>query len=304
MIMFISLIRIIKSGWIDFKRNSGLSLATIFIMFLTISLATSLFLFQKTSQVLTQTIEEKVDMYIYFNEELSSDDILEIQNELSQIPGIKNIEYVSKEEALQRFISRHKNDQALMESLEELGKNPLLSSLNIQAWEASQYSAISSFLSNSFFNDLIFKIDYQQKKPVIERLSFITSSINTAGIISSIVLMLIAVLVAFNTVRLAIYNSREEIETMRLVGASNNFIRGPFLIQGIIVGLVASLITLLIFGAGLFLLRPGLKFLLAGLNLFDYFISNLPIIFSIQLAAGVGLGIVSSWLAIRKYLEA
>ena len=299
-----SLIRIIKSGWADFRRNSGLSLATIFIMVLTISLATSLFIFQKTSEVLTKTIEEKVDMYIYFNKELSSEEILEIQNEFSKISGIKDIAYVSREEALQRFIARHKNDQAIMESLQELGKNPLLSSLNIQAWEASRYAAISSFLANSSFDNLIAKIDYQQKKPIIEKLVSITSSINNAGIILIIIMALAAILVSFNTVRLAIYNTKEEIETMRLVGASNNFIRGPFLIQGIMVGFAASLITLLISGIGLFFLSPSLKFLLPGFNPLIYFISNLLIIFSIQLAFGIGLGVISSWLAIRKYLRA
>src|SRR3989344_8139286 len=108
-----SLIIIIKSGWIDFKRNSGLSIATIFIMVLVISLATSLFIFQKASQVVTKTIDDKMDMYVYFNDELSSDEILEIQNELAKVPEIKDIEYVSRDEALQRFVLRHKNDQTL-----------------------------------------------------------------------------------------------------------------------------------------------------------------------------------------------
>ena len=108
---------------------------------------------------------------------------------------------------------------------------------------------------------------------------------------------------AFNALKLAIYNSKEEIETMRLVGASNNFIRGPFLVQGIIVGAAASLITFLIFGIGIFFLGPGLRFLLSGFNLFSYFVGNWLAVFSIQLAAGVGLGVTSSWLAIRKYLR-
>ncbi|MBI2041792.1 MAG: FtsX-like permease family protein [Candidatus Nealsonbacteria bacterium] len=302
--MFILLNRIIKSGWAGFRRNSGLPLAAIFIMVLVISMATSLLLFQKTSQFLTQTIQEKLDMYVYFNDELSSDEIMNIQNELSKVSGIKNVEYVSKNDALARFIAKHKDDASLMESLRELGKNPLLSSMNIRAWEASQYAAISSFLANSQFSNLISKIDYQQKKPVIERLSSFSFGINTAGIAVNIILALAAVFVAFNTVRLAIYNSKEEIETMRLVGASDGFIIGPFLIQGVIVGFAASLATLLAFGIGLFFLSPGLKFLLPGFNIFSYFIGNLLIIFAIQLAVGVGLGVISSWLAIRKYLRA
>ena len=298
------LIRIIKSGWMDFKRNSGLSVAAIFIMVLAISMATSLFLFRESSQILTKNIEEKLDMYVYFNDELSSDEILAIQKELSGVSGIKDVVYISKDEALQKFVLKHRDDQSIMESLRELGKNPLLSSINIQAWEASQYAAISNFLTNSDFSSLISKIDYQQKKPAIERLASISSGINNAGIIANIILALAAILVAFNTVRLAIYNSKEEIETMRLVGASNNFIRGPFLVQGVIVGFLSAVIALLIFGVGLLFLNSGLKLLLSGFNLFGYFISNLPVIFLTQLAFGIGLGVISSQLAIRKYLRA
>lgn len=298
------LIRIIKSGWMDFKRNSGLSVAAIFIMVLAISMATSLFLFRESSQILTKNIEEKLDMYVYFNDELSSDEILAIQKELSGVSGIKDVVYISKDEALQKFVLKHRDDQSIMESLRELGKNPLLSSINIQAWEASQYAAISNFLINSDFSSLISKIDYQQKKPAIERLASISSGINNAGIIANIILALAAILVAFNTVRLAIYNSKEEIETMRLVGASNNFIRGPFLVQGVIVGFLSAVIALLIFGVGLLFLNSGLKLLLSGFNLFGYFISNLPVIFLTQLAFGIGLGVISSQLAIRKYLRA
>jgi len=288
----------------DFKRNSGLSVAAIFIMVLAISMATSLFLFRESSQVLTKNIEEKLDMYVYFNDELSSDEILAIQKELSGVSGIKDVVYISKDEALQKFVLKHRDDQSIMESLRELGKNPLLSSINIQAWEASQYAAISNFLINSDFSSLISKIDYQQKKPAIERLASISSGINNAGIIANIILALAAILVAFNTVRLAIYNSKEEIETMRLVGASNNFIRGPFLVQGVIVGFLSAVIALLIFGVGLLFLNSGLKLLLSGFNLFGYFISNLPVIFLTQLAFGIGLGVISSQLAIRKYLRA
>lgn len=301
--MFIALRRIIKFGWTGFRRNSGLSIATVFIMVLTISLATSLFLLQKTSRFIVETLQEKVDMYVYFPEELSSEEILKIKDELSRLPEIKRIEYVSKEEALQKFTQRHKDDKTIMGSLEELGRNPLLASLNIKAWEASQYAAISSFLDNSSFRNLITKIDYQQKKPAIEKLSSLTSTLNRTGVIFSAVLALVAILVSFNTVRLTIYNSKEEIETMRLVGASNWFIRGPFLVQGMIAGFSASLITLLIFGVGLFFLGSKLEFLLPGFNIFGYFIGNLFLIFLIQLAAGVGLGVLSSWIAVRRYLR-
>lgn len=301
--MFTSFRRIIKSGWINFRRNSGLSVATVFIMILTLSLVTSLFLLQKSSQVLIQTLEGKMDIYVYFEKELSLEEIMEIKEEVSRLPEIKEIEYVSREEALQRFVERHRDNPVIMESLKELGKNPFLASLNIRAWDPAQYAAISSFLYNSPFKDWITKTDYHQKEPAIERLISITSGINRIGIIFSLILAVVAILIAFNGVRLAIYSSKEELETMRLVGASNWFIQGPFLIQGIIVGFFAALITFLIFGIGLFFLSPGLEFLLLGFSIFNYFINNLLIIFLIQLGVGMGLGVLSSWMAVRKYLR-
>ena len=295
--------RIIKSGWKGFRQQASFSVTTIFIMALAIFLLTSLFLFQKGSQFLVDALREKVDMRIYFDEELSVEKILEIKDELSRLPEIKNIEYVSKEDALQKFTSRHQNDQVIMESLQEVGTNPLLASLNIRAWKASQYSAISSFLDNSSFKDMITKVDYNQKKSTIEKLFSVTSTINKIGIIFSIVLALIAVLVTFNTVRLAIYGSKEEIETMRLVGASNWFIRGPFLAQGAIIGIFASLGTLLIFSIAVFYLGPKIAIVFSGFDVSGYFFEKFFLISSLQLVFGVGLGISSSWLAIRKYLK-
>lgn len=278
-------------------------MTTIFIMVMIISVLTFLFLLQKTSQFLISSLEEKIDLCVYFNEDSLEEEILEVKEQISQLPEVKKVEYVSKEEALQKFIQRHQKEEVIMESLKEVGGNPFLASLNIQAWEATQYANISSFLDQSSFKNLIAKVDYYQKKPVIERLSSLTSNINRGGIILSIILALIAFLVAFNTVRLAIYSSKEEIETMKLVGASNWFIRGPFLVQGAIVGLLAALITLLIFGILILFFGPKINLVAPGLNLHHYFFSNILIIFLIQFLAGVGLGVFSSWLAVRKYLK-
>jgi cell division transport system permease protein len=190
-----------------------------------------------------------------------------------------------------------------MESLEEVGMNPFLASLNIKAFEASQYQAVANFLENTDFENKIEKIDYYQRKPVIERIFSLTSNLNKFGIGFSVVLAIIAILVAFNTTRLAIYNSREEIKIQRLVGASNWFIRGPFLVQGAITGFFAALICLLVFVSITWGLSSKIEILFPGLNIFNLFITNFwPILF-LQLITGIGLGIVSSLIATRKYLE-
>lgn len=301
--MFSSIKRIIKSGWINFRRQTGASLATCFIMVLTISLITSLFIFQKTSQFLISSLEEKIDISVYFKEYSEEEDILRVKDKLSGIPEVKEIKYISKEEALEKFTQRHKEDKILIESLREIGLNPFVASLSIKAFNASQYGQISQILENSNFQDIIDKVDYYERKTVIERIFSITSNLNRAGIFFSLILGLIAILVTFNTIRLTIYNSREEIKIMRLVGASNWFIRGPFLVQGALAGIFAVLITLLILAPSFYFLSPKIEILFPGLNIYSYFSNNFLIILSIQFIFGIGMGIIPSLVAIRKYLE-
>jgi len=204
---------------------------------------------------------------------------------------------------LEKFTQRHKDNPILMEALAEVGENPLLASLNIKAGQASQYGAVSNFLETGPFKNLIEKIDYRQNKEIIDKVFAISSNINFTGIFFSLILGFIALLVAFNTIRLAIYSSREEISIMRLVGASNWFIRGPFIFQGIIIGITATFFTLLIFTITIFFLSPKIEVLLPGFNLLSYFGAHFWILLLIQLTTGIGLGVISSWIAIRKYLE-
>jgi cell division transport system permease protein len=264
---------------------------------------TSLFILQGTAGYLTSILQERMDISVYFKEGLTEEDILEVKDELTQLPEVKEIEYVSKEDALLTFSKRHQDDIVIMESLAEVGGNPFFASLNVRAFEASQYAAISTLLDAAPFNDLITRVDYFEKKPVIERFSSITSSAYQTGLVFSLILGIIAFLLAFNQVRMAIYSSKEEIEVMRLVGASNWFIQGPFLIQGIIAGFLAALITFLIFSISLFFLAPNLENILAGFNMFTFITDNLGILFLIQIVTGVGLGVLSSFIAIRKYLK-
>lgn len=301
--MFTSLKRVICSGFGNFRKQGGLTTATLFIMAITILLISSLFLFQGLTKFLIYNIQERVDILVYFEENTSESDILEAGEKISQLPEVKEIEYISKDDALRAFNERHEDDPILIESLEVIGLNPFLASLEIRAFESSQYAGIANFLEEAPFKDLIVKIDYLQKKPVIEKLASLSSAINKGGIAFSLIFVIIAILIAFNTIRMAIYHSREEIKVMKLVGAANWFIRTPFLVQGIVVGILAVLISLLILAPGLFFLSPELETLIPGFNIFDYFINNFWILLSIQLATGIGLGAISSAIAIRKYLK-
>ena len=301
--MFITLKRIFKLGWQNFSRDGGIAAATCFIMVMAILLASFLFLSKDVSQFLISSIQEKADISIYFKNSTLEEEILNLEKELTKIPEVKSIKYVSKEEALEEFIKRHKDSPGLMESLEEVGGNPFLAVLNIKAFEASQYQAVVNFLQGPGFENLIEKVDYYQRKPIIERIFALTVGMKKAGWIISVVLAIIAILVTFNTIRLAILNQKEEIKIQRLVGASNWFIRGPFLVQGMISGFFAVLISFLIFSFICWFLSPKIEFLFSDLNIWKIFTGNFFTIILIQLSTGILLGIISSTIAIRRYLK-
>lgn len=301
--MFTALKRIFRSGWQSFSRDGEIALASIFILFLAISLVTSLFLFKDMSQFLISSIQEKIDISVYFKEEIAEKEILDIKKEIAKFPEVKEIEYISQGQALESFVERHEEEPVLIESVEEVGRNPFLASLNIKAWEPNQYGAVSNFLEKADFKSLIEKVDYHERKSVIERISSLSSVATRTGIFISIVLIIVAVLVAFNTIRLSIYNSKEEIKIQRLVGASSWSIRGPFLVQGAISGILATLICFSIFSLACWLLSPKIEVIFPGFSLFELFVGNFQVLLLIQSVVGIGLGMTSSTIAIRKYLK-
>lgn len=303
--MFTNLKRILRFAINDFSRNKGISIATVFVLTLAILLVTGLLFFQGMARYLTSQIQNKIDITAYFKYGTPEQDILNVKDEIFKIsPEIKKIEYVSREQALADFNERHKDNPVLARALKEVGDNPFLSSLNITTnGDPSQYEAISNILQNSDFNELIDKVDFSQKKDTIEKIYSITSNINTIGFLLGVVLIIIAALVVFNTIKLAIEGSKEEIGTMRIVGASDWFVRGPFIIQGIIYGLIAFLICILISAISAYFLSSKIEVILPGFNMFWYLLTNWWIFVLIQLGFGMAVGAISALIVVKKYLE-
>jgi len=297
--------RVLTFAFNDFSRNKGISIAAIFVLVITIMLVTGLIFFQGIAGYLTSQIQDKIDITAYFKDGTAEQDILNAKDEILKMsPNIKNIEYVSKDQALEFFNEKHQDNPVLNKALQEVGDNPFLPSLNITTnGDPSQYAQIANILQTSDFSKLIDKVDFSQKKDTIEKVYSITSDINTFGLILGFVLIIVAMLVVFNTIKLAIENSKEEISTMRVVGASDWFIRGPFVIQGLIYGVVAFLICIFLSAIFAYFLSPQISAISSGFNVFSYFLTNLWIFVLIQLGFGVGVGIVSSFIVVKKYLE-
>ena len=158
-------------------------------------------------------------------------------------------------------------------------------------------------LEGDQFSDIIDNVDFSQKKDTIDKVFSIISSINLFGIGLAVVFLLVAAVIVFNTVKLAIENSKEEISTMRIVGATTWFVQGPFIIQGVIFGIISFLICFIATGFLAYFLSGGLALALAGFNLFGYFLSNIFLIILIQLGFGVALSAATSFIVVRKYLK-
>jgi len=291
--MLTSLSRIFRSGFQTFWRNGWLSAATIGVMVLSLFMFSSLLLFNSLTREVVAIIQDKIDVSLYFDPTLDEAEILKARDILRQLPEVQSVAYISREEALARFSERHQGNSVIVQALEELGSNPLQPALAIKAKQADQYAAIIAFVNQAPFKEEIAKINFAENQLVIERLNKLISGLKKAGIGLSLVLAFMV----------AIYSFREEIGIMKLVGASNWFARGPFVVMGVLVSLVASFATFLILWPTVAVVSPRIATFVAGTNLYGYFQGNFLSIFLWQTLAGVVLGIVSSMIAINKYLK-
>lgn len=300
--MLISIARIIKSGFKNFWRNGYLSIAVIFIIILTVLIFTSLVLLNVVGNAALKNLEEKVDISVYLKNSADDDQIEKVKTKIEKLGEVKRVEYISREEALKNFKQEYEDNDIIKESLAELEINPLPPTLNIKANALDQYQSIVQFLEQNK-GEVVNKINYDQNKDVINRLHTIIETSKKVGVVLGVVVGVIAILITFNTIRLTIYSHRQEIEIMRLVGASNWYIRMPFIIEGIIYGVCGVVAALLVIYPLLGWLSPRISGFIPGSDVMSYFRSNKAMIVLLQLAVGVGLGVLSSGIAVRRYLK-
>ena len=307
--MWISMKRIARSGFFSFWRNGFVSLSSVLVMIITLFVITATIFLGAILNASLQEIKNKVDINVYFVRTAPEADILALQKALEILPEVKlPVEYVSREDALADFRQKHQDDQFTLQALDELGENPLGASLNIRAKEPSQYEGIAEFLKSkdALAEDgttIIDKINYYQNKTAIDTLTKMINSANRLGFILTLFLVCVSILITFNTIRLAIFMSRDEISVMRLVGASRMYIRGPFIVSGAIYGVVSGFITLILFFPITLWLGNATAEFFVGLNVFSYYISNFAQIFLIVIFSGAFIWSISSFLAARKHLK-
>jgi len=302
--------RILHTGVISFWRNSFVSLASVLVMTVTLFVIGMVIFVSVILNTTLEDIKNKVDVNVYFTIASPEVDILRVKGSLEELPEVASVEYISKEEALETFRERHKDDYLTLQALEELSYNPLGGRLNVLAKDPSQYESVVSFLegkpellSAANPNGIIEKVNYRQNKEVIDRLSRLIAGAERLGFAFAGVLILISLMITLNTIRLVIYMSREEIAVQRLVGASNFYIRGPFIVSGVLYGAVAAFLTMAIFYPVTLWFGGTTTAFFGGVNLFEYYVSNFFQILFVLAGLGVVLGALASFFAARKYLK-
>jgi cell division transport system permease protein len=301
--MATSLYRIIKHGLQNFWRHRLISATALFVILLALMVFEGLIIFNKITDQAFNTIQDKIDISVYFKTTTSEDNILSIQSQLQNLSEVKSVQYISQTQALSIFESQHQGDQTIPQAIEQLGENPLEASLNIKASDPSKYPEIASYLENPLLSGLVDKVSYKQNQVVIDQLAKIVNIGREAGLVLTVIFAALAILVAFNTILLAIYSNREEIEVMRLVGASNSFIRGPFVVEGIIYGTIAAVLSTAIGALLVYFVSPYVAVFIRGMDLMGYFTSNVFQIFGYELLFGIAIGVISGMVAIRRYLK-
>jgi cell division transport system permease protein len=301
--MFTVISRIFHFGFKNFWRNGWLSTATVAIMTLALIVFGSLIIFGVVTDRAASSIQDKIDISVYFNTNTSEDQILNIKQSVEGLSEVQGVEYISRDQALEIFKANHANDPTISQAVNELDTNPLEASLNIKAKRPDQYADIAGYLGSPDLAQYIDSVSYTQNQQVIERLAKIVGTVETGGYVVTIILALIAGLVVFNTIRLAIYSNRDEIGVMRVVGASNALVRGPYVVEGMICGAIAALASLVFAVPALYLISPYLDILIPGLGIFHYFYAHIFQFLLYELLFGVVIGALSSFFAVRRYLR-
>ncbi len=306
--MFITLKRIIKSGTKTFLRNGFLSASSILVMTIALlSVLSSVF-----STVLLESgveqLESKIDINIYFKPDAPIEKVLELKTLIENLPQVdkEQSNYMSKDDILEEFKKRHQDKVSILESLDFVDSNPFGAILNIKAKKLNQYDNIDNFIASDDifkkFGDIIEISNFEKNEKAIEKLNIIIDYIKRIGFIISTILITLSLIITFNTMRLIVYTFKEEIAIMRLVGASKFFARGPFVVEGILYGIVSAIFSLFIFWSIIYYISPILESIFL-LNLNQFFSGHILEITLGLFLGGIVLGFISTYLAVSKYLK-
>jgi cell division transport system permease protein len=298
----LSFFRVIKFSLQDIARNIWLSVITIIIISLALFSVNLLLVVKVLTSATVNSVKEKVDISLYLKSDSSENLMLALKSQVENLNSVKQVDYITKQSAIESFREKHKNDPEILQALLELGKNPLSPSLIIKPKDINNYDELIVDL-NKIDNDIIESRNFDDHKAILAKINSIAQKANDVGLFVSLLFILITVLVVYNAVRVAIFTHKREIGIMKLVGASTWFIRAPYLISAMIYAFLGVIMMIIVIYPSLSLIQPYLATFFSGfeVNLLDYYNNNFLLIFGLEFLAASLVNVLASLVAVGKY---
>lgn len=292
------IIRPIKEGFIGLIRHLAMSVSSIMAVIVTLLLVSLFLILTVNLQQITDSVQAKVQIHVQIMNEVDLTGIADLKRNISELPGVVAVEYSDKDEELNHFIESYGEEGKIFEMYRG-EKNPLRNAFIIEVSEGNVIDQVSTKIENMTG---IESVNYGGLNAL--KLIEILNSVRDSGLILVLVLGLLAVFLITNTIKMSIHSRMSEIQIMRTIGATNGFIRSPFLVEGLLIGFIGSLIPI---GISIF----GYKYLYESLN--GVLLTNIfelrpvfPFVFQLSyllIMLGVSVGLVGSFISVSRYLR-
>lgn len=251
-----------------------------------------------------QYVTEKTDLSIYLEEEITEEDYSPLKEELERTEGVASVYYKSKEDAWEEFKSLGRKYEEISSELGD-EDNPLPASLEVKLNDINKVYEITEIAKKDAYTEIVEKVNVEEREKTFNNLIGITNFIKNFGLLLTIIFVTISFLIIFNTIRITIFSRREEVEIMKLVGATNWYVRSPFLLEGVLYGIIGAIFSFVLIVSGYYSFANLISkwSIVPDSAHFQYFENNLFLVFAAQAVLGMIIGIISSYIAIRKHLR-
>jgi len=304
---FITFSRILHTGVVNFFRNAWLSIAAIAVMIITLTIVLFSVITNATFSNTVAQITAKIDISVYLNDSAPQAQVNQLIANLRALPNVQGVSYLNKDQALKEYEQQNAGNTQLIDAINETD-NPIPATITVKPNDLNKIQNIENSINQSQYKALIGQVSYNgSRKVAIDRIAHATDILKRAGIAAVIIFAVISVLIIFNTIQMAIFNRRDELTIMRLLGASTWYIRGPFVVEAITYGVIAAFVSVLMIRTLFVASSSALQ--ATSLGLLDinyaatYFHAHFWTLLTLQLALGILIGAVSSVVATRRYLK-
>jgi cell division transport system permease protein len=300
--------RIIRTGMVNFVRGLWLALAAVAIMVITLTIILFSVIVNATFKNTVAQITDKIDVSLYLKDTVTPGQTQDLLKQLRGLQGVKSVSYLDKEQALHTYQQQNAGNQALLQAINETD-NPLPATVRVKPDNLNDIDKVRAFIDKPAVKDLQSDpaSDSGDRRAAIDKITHATNILERAGVGAVLLFTTISVLIIFNTIQMAIFNRRDELQIMRLLGASTSFIRGPFVVESVIYGVLSAVVSILIINALFITASSSLQATSFGLLDISYsqsfFETHYWVLLSVQLALGIMIGAASSIIATRRYLK-